>query len=118
VCRALRSGKYEQGGGNLRADDRAGSLFCCLGVAADVLDPSGWMGRKKDRGPRAHRHGGSIYPVNNATKTGYLERGWALRVLGFVDEVQKDLAHANDSCETFEQIAKRIEALALPAKKT
>lgn len=35
---ALRSGKYEQGHGALRKDDK----FCCLGVLCDVVDPNGW----------------------------------------------------------------------------
>lgn len=36
--KALRSGKYKQGGGFLRKGDR----FCCLGVLCDVVDPEGW----------------------------------------------------------------------------
>jgi len=35
---ALRSGDYKQGRGALRR--RTG--FCCIGVAADLVDPDGW----------------------------------------------------------------------------
>ena len=37
---ALRSGDYEQTLGRLRAGDG----FCCIGVAADLVDPDGWLG--------------------------------------------------------------------------
>ena len=36
--KALRSGKYKQGMGTLRIEDR----FCCLGVLCDLLDPKKW----------------------------------------------------------------------------
>lgn len=35
---ALRSGKYEQGKGQLRQDNK----FCCLGVACDILETVKW----------------------------------------------------------------------------
>lgn len=38
--RALRSGDYHQGRGNLRY----GKLHCCLGVLADLLHPDEWRG--------------------------------------------------------------------------
>lgn len=44
-CEALRSGKYEQGTGYLRANDK----FCCLGVLCDVIDPLEW--RFEDNSP-------------------------------------------------------------------
>ena len=37
---ALRSGDYKQGRRALRVGDR----FCCIGVAADLVDPDGWSG--------------------------------------------------------------------------
>ena len=37
---ALRSGKYQQGKGNLRNGDS----YCCLGVLCDAVAPSGWRG--------------------------------------------------------------------------
>ena len=36
---ALRSGKYEQGAGNLMGEE---DTFCCLGVLCNIFDPSGW----------------------------------------------------------------------------
>lgn len=35
---ALRSGEYKQGRERLRYEDE----FCCLGVACDLSDPTGW----------------------------------------------------------------------------
>lgn len=35
---ALRSGRYEQVDGNLRA----GQSYCVIGVLCDVVDPDGW----------------------------------------------------------------------------
>lgn len=37
---ALRSGKYKQGQSSLRNGDS----FCCLGVACDLFDATGWVG--------------------------------------------------------------------------
>jgi hypothetical protein len=38
LCQALESGGYAQGDGALRRGDK----YCCIGVACDVMDPSGW----------------------------------------------------------------------------
>lgn len=48
---ALRSGKYEQGTGQLRL----GGTFCCLGVLCDVVDPGRWVGNdwEDERGDRS-----------------------------------------------------------------
>lgn len=37
---ALRSGRYHQARGVLRAED--GKSHCCLGVLCDILQPDGW----------------------------------------------------------------------------
>jgi hypothetical protein len=37
---ALRSGKYEQGRGQLRSKD---DEYCCLGVLLDILSPDAWV---------------------------------------------------------------------------
>lgn len=39
---ALRSGEYKQGRECLRCSD--GDKYCCLGVLADVYNPSLWIG--------------------------------------------------------------------------
>lgn len=39
---ALRSGKYVQGHGLLRLSGDGFEAFCCLGVLADIVNPSGW----------------------------------------------------------------------------
>ena len=47
---ALRSGKYEQGQGELKTVFSSGTVFssehaeyCCLGVLCDVKNPDGWI---------------------------------------------------------------------------
>lgn len=40
---ALRSGKYKQGTCSFRNKEKDGSEnYCCLGVLADVIDPTAW----------------------------------------------------------------------------
>lgn len=39
---ALRSGKYQQGVGNLRRHTDFTDTYCCLGVGCDLWDPSRW----------------------------------------------------------------------------
>ena len=36
---ALKSGRYKQGQGMLRAEDK----YCCLGVLCDLIDPKQWV---------------------------------------------------------------------------
>ncbi len=46
--RALRSGKYKQGQGQLcSVGPRGGEKFCCLGVAIDVLCDTWWVFREE-----------------------------------------------------------------------
>jgi hypothetical protein len=47
----LRSGEYKQGRAALRREDDS---FCCIGVVADMIDPSLWV--------KAHRVWEWVYP--------------------------------------------------------
>lgn len=44
---ALRSGKYEQGRGQLRTIN---DLYCCLGVLGDLMLPNGWEPHPSGKG--------------------------------------------------------------------
>lgn len=41
-CKRLESGAYKQGRSFLRLSDEEGDKFCCLGVYADMKDPTAW----------------------------------------------------------------------------
>lgn len=90
---ALRSGKYDQGIGCLRTPRGA---FCCLGVLADILDPSGW--RKGKYG----NPGEPVHPL--AADNGHLSEGAGLSV-----RTQLSLIKKNDGEWNFAQIADYIE---------
>ena len=46
---ALLSGGYEQGRSALRREDPVhGHTYCCLGVLADLIDPTGWERLESD----------------------------------------------------------------------
>ena len=55
-ARALRSGKYAQGNGYLRSKADVDE-FCCLGVACDLLDPTGWSSNYEGTSFYQHSHG-------------------------------------------------------------
>lgn len=42
-CKRLESGAYKQGQSYLRLSDEEGDKFCCLGVYADMKDPTAWV---------------------------------------------------------------------------
>ncbi len=84
---ALRSDKYKQTTGQLRRED---NRFCCLGVACDVIDPTGW-GTRVDATA-------SYMPYNIYTKLGF----------GYHDQVF--LSQINDlTIFSFKDIADIIE---------
>lgn len=88
---ALRSGKYAQGEGSLRHQDK----FCCLGVLCDVMGAD-WATRTLN-GEEIEREDES-----------YL-REPVLEMAGLNHGTQKNLAHMNDSQCPFIQIADLIE---------
>lgn len=99
---ALRSGKYKQGRGKLRVDDK----FCCLGVLCDLYDNKNWFDTKE-----IHIFGqGSIYSysLDNTVNRNFLpyhvQKGLQLK---YEDTVE--LAQMNDDGKTFDEIADHIE---------
>ena len=96
---ALRSGKYKQGQGKLRVNDR----YCCLGVLCDIVNPEGWEQiPDPDNKVYANRYRGSCnahYIPHDLEKDAGL--GNSINVLR--------LAPLNDSGYSFDQIADYIE---------
>lgn len=90
---ALRSGHYAQGSGYLRAEDR----HCCLGVLADIEDPTAW-----ERDPADN-----LWHWNDCTElllTPITEDYFEID-----DHAFQELANLNDLGFTFDQIADLIE---------
>ena len=100
---ALRSGTYQQGQCLLRAfgaaQDGSEDLYCCVGVACDLYDPTAW---EKDLVVRAWEYHGLGATVSNAGHEEFLE------LTGFS---RLSLAQANDAGVTFEEIADALEEL-------
>jgi len=93
-CEALESGKYKQGRDALRNGD----MFCCLGVACDLVDQSKWSDK--------HRYDGcDDYPPRDVAEM-YGLRLENLRLT--IDGVPKDADEHNDNGKAFTQIAKAI----------
>lgn len=96
---ALRSGKYQQGRGWLRAswDSDGIHRYCCIGVLCDVVDPKGWQ--ENEGGViRTHTGNNSTIPISVQAKTGLMrDRFGPLYVM-------------NDSGKSFAEIAEYIEA--------
>lgn len=109
--KALRSGRYKQGGGGLRPTE---VTFCCLGVLCDVQrreDHGRWR-REKDGGEFVFEGNGTT--IDECPATGTLPLGtcaWA----GLPDDGDPKLgrrytaANLNDSGKSFDYIADRIE---------
>ena len=91
---ALRSGKYQQGAGYLRRDDK----FCCLGVLCDVLGKRWYT---EVDGSWSVRRGGVVnsgvlpYPLREELKIEY--------------GAMNGLAKMNDRGKSFKVIANWIE---------
>lgn len=118
---ALRSGQYKQGQKCLRTDD---NCYCCLGVLADVMDPSKWS-----RHDRAWHWQAKFQEDSDdggcweSDRTEYLPDAVAAE-LNFPKDVQQTLGNMNDGkkpnvCEpdipetapkSFAEIAAWIEA--------
>ena len=97
---ALRSGEYEQA----RDAMRIGDSFCCLGVAAQLADPSKW---KDWEGFLGQQGWGGDYPTSFVALA---------RRIGLPLDFAKELALRNDGAEpynrkhSFEEIADIIES--------
>lgn len=98
---ALRSGKYRQGEGALRSEDK----FCCLGVLADIAgciwfgdDNNGWTANGDD----------TIAPDSAVAFVGLKDCGGVFAERN-VDGTPKALWRLNDSGVSFTEIADIIE---------
>ena len=96
LIEALHSGKYKQGTGRLRRDD----TFCCLGVACDLIDPSGWNGNS--------------YIEQNESISAYLAPNSIINKYGFncgrgFDLNNHTLSSLNDNGKSFKEIADMLE---------
>lgn len=91
---ALRSGRYAQGARRLRQTTPDGQeVHCCLGVAADLIDPDGWETLQA-----------------TVTNVQYVWHGSRTTVLPpFLHKGYHNLATLNDRGISFEIIAKVIE---------
>jgi hypothetical protein len=114
VCKALRSGKYAQGTGQLRCRD---GKMCCLGVAQDVC--------KKAIGALWSKVQGGWELVAGKEKSKCCLVSAAQKWLGFASDCGPPILGygnsiaANDNGKTFQQIAaawERIARKALDAK--
>jgi hypothetical protein len=117
-CEALESGRYKQGRSALRRDD----AFCCLGVACDLLDPTGWRadGIYEDSEEDESEVELTAVPrrvLGLADYTGSfaledLPEPLRAEVAGHIDRRRgaTSLAHLNDSGIPFALIAKIIRA--------
>lgn len=117
----LRSGKYNQGRQYLRRDSEllgaATCFWCCLGVAANQLDPDGWRPflRESHKG-HYNWHNGHSMPdataVFNANEQVYNALRQPLPPEMKMDgcsTVEGLLARMNDSGDSFIEIAAWIE---------
>jgi hypothetical protein len=96
---ALRSGKYDQGTGQLRD----GNCFCCLGILCDIFSPSGWY---ITDGIYEWVHGEGL---DESHEGGVLPRNFRVRC-GIYGHIEARLIEMNDSGKPFTQIADYIEA--------
>jgi hypothetical protein len=101
--KALRSGKYKQGTGQLHSENEEGKSFCCLGVLATIVDPyqktweptNGYFADEESPGEwESPRH---------AVQARLLGKG------GLGVGVAKKLGKFNDKGKSFKWIASYIE---------
>lgn len=96
---ALRSGKYKQADGVLKD---AFGCHCCLGVLADVADPSRWSQQLLE----SEEAGQDCYSYDGAETMLF---GCFLASVGLNTGTAVDLAGMNDDGNSFRQIADYIE---------
>jgi hypothetical protein len=108
---ALRSGKYEQATHVLRTED---DKYCCLGVLCEVIDPEGWNPGKivrVDAGGIGYQKVAARVYLTDGRAYSQVPPNEILAVAGLTERFGNLLAEFNDAGETFEQIAKRVEAV-------
>lgn len=103
---ALRSGKFKQADGQLRADK---SSFCCLGVLCHLMNPRGW--REDGWGSSLYEGMEDVPPPIVAVWAGftYMDDQWG-RARVTIKGRTEPLAFHNDDGATFAEIADAIEA--------
>ena len=99
---ALRSGKYEQTRLRLRKGENS---YCCLGVLCEIGGSGVWERFVEFEHEWYYRLG------YQGAENSYVEMppSQVLNAVGLAQAEADSLAFANDSGETFEQIADRIE---------
>lgn len=102
---ALRSGEYEQTDGVLRSRD---GRYCCMGVAANLLNPEGWQERSMTDDASYQQCIGFQNSSDIKVTSGSLEDE-TLVSLGLTYGQQETLIAKNDAGETFLDIADYIE---------
>lgn len=95
---ALRSGKYKRTTNAMVRLAPSGPRFCCLGVAAHVLDPRPW-----------EVCGGGRRCVVSGLSLAFLDK-IGLEIVGMSRDQQHLLAQLNDNGMTFSRIADQIDA--------
>ena len=96
--KALRSGNYAQGKGNLRTFD---DKYCCLGVLCDIGQRKAWT-RRDDSYMYHYEHGGN-------TSYTALPGSGINTVIGISASSESALMIMNDNGDSFEEIADYIE---------
>src|SRR4051812_5428940 len=115
LVEALRSGKYEQGQGQLRLTQGAAHrpLYCCLGVACDISGLGDWAANDEYAIPDGHAN---RLHLPNAVREwlGFASENGVLDEDEYILDEQNRrhslLSNANDSGATFATIANAIEA--------
>lgn len=95
---ALRSGKYKQGTGCLR---NTSNHFCCLGVLCDIYGEGLWIS--------AGKNDQYFFDLYNE-QTAEILPNYILNAVGISSNDQEALMAMNDSGDSFESIAKVLEA--------
>ena len=99
---ALRSGKYEKGTQALCRGSMDHKRYCCLGVAADIIDPTGWEAPAED---------GIHDEFQWEKRAAYLTNVAGHPVVtGLPAGFQSALATINDQSATFDTVIKAIVA--------
>lgn len=97
---ALRSGKYKQTSSVLRDEN---DHYCCMGVAADIIDPTAWHIT-----PVMYQGSEKRCYVHDRTNMCNLNSA-SLDKVGLASENQWHLIDMNDRGDSFETIARYIE---------
>ena len=97
--KALRSGKFTQGYGELRNGRGGVTRHCCLGVLCELI--------AEDGGPQFDSYG--LFMGDEAELTPPV-----LKFMGLSDTQEQSLIRRNDECQPFKQIADHIEHSIMP----